>query len=613
MDYKSEDFLRFLKKAVSDDKKRHPLYKACCDHHEEMAVHVYGKKPVKLLERIRPREDPAIKDYRLQSYEPTTKAVCGKALSIAAKIFNQKLSSVRFSDSEDGSLGRKQQELKKYTTEDYPKFNSIINYLSKYAFKRVIADPNGIFLVQPYDYNIKANKRVKPYVTCYQSDDIWHIDDSSAVLFVSKGEEEKERYWIFQLVDKTKVSTIRYYTFNGSDYFLKVLSEYQHNFGELPIWHLGGDYSDNQDGIYQSFFYDAVPFWNLAISDESDVAGAYRQHLHPKLWEFVEDCDYIEDNRYACSGGKIMHPDGVYNCPSCKGVGKRTPKSPYETYQISSEKFKGGDGVVQVSVPFGYVTVPTEPTKLLEERSKQNLMRGLEALNMDVVTKIGENQSGISKAYDRTELFDFLQKIADQFFDVHLKNIYYYFTKYMFSVDTPNPESLEAIEPEISKPTEFDVFSIGDLTQQLKDAKESSLNPAYTKTLQVEIQNKKFQTHPELLERLNLITVLDPLAEVSDEEIVFKIQRNSINKQSVVIHDNIEQFINRAMKEKGFVEMDYEGKMAVLTKYADEFIEENKVSLDTTMFDDTQPNSEKSQPNSSGKSGQNNEPDEQDE
>ena len=599
-----EEFLKFVKKLVTDEKVRHDYYESCKEHYETMAVHVYGTKPVKLLERIRPREDQAIRDYRLQSYEPTTKAICGKALSITSKIFNPKLYSVRFEEGDAGRLNEYRKILKEYTTESYPVFNSVMSYLSKYAFKKMIADPNGILVIQPYNYQIKPNERTQPIVTCYHSDDVWYIDADFALIHLKEKEESNKKSHYFQVIDKNKIVNFKFYTTDSTRWLYEELSVYEHNFGELPLWFLGGDYSDTKDGIYQSFFYDAVPFWNMAIADESDVIGAYRNHLHPKLWEFVEDCDFIEDSKYACVGGQINHPDGAYNCPSCKGTGKRTPKSPYESYQISAEKFKGGEGPISVQVPFGYVTVPTEATKLLEERSKHNLMRGLEALNMDVVTQIGENQSGVAKAYDRTELFDFLQKVSDQVFDIHLTNIYYYFTKYMFGVEVPNPELLKEIEPDISKPTEFDIFSIGDLTQQLKDAKEASLNPSYTKTLQVEIQNKKFQTHPELLERLNLTTILDPLAEVSDEEINLKLQRGTISKQSVVIHDNIEHFISMAFKESGFDDLPYDEQMQILTKYADQFIADNKVKVDTTLSDDTG----RTQQQSNGNSGS--EPDE---
>jgi hypothetical protein len=108
----TEELKQKLLKVVKDDKdkEKHHLYKAAKEHFEEMSWHVYGKKPERLLNRVRPREDPAIKQYRLDSYEPITKSYCKKAISICHKVFNPKLNTIRFDNS------KKQSEiLKKYT------------------------------------------------------------------------------------------------------------------------------------------------------------------------------------------------------------------------------------------------------------------------------------------------------------------------------------------------------------------------------------------------------------------------------------------------------------------------------------------------------------------
>ncbi|HRS40373.1 MAG TPA: hypothetical protein P5292_14425, partial [Bacteroidia bacterium] len=146
------NFLDKLKQLIKDDKDefKHEYYRGCVRHCEEMSWHVYGKKPERLLKRVRPREDPAITKYRLDSYEPITQSVCKKALSITHKIFDSGLWAVHFKDDKNS------QELKKYTLEKYPRFNSVVNYLANYILKKMIADPNAIILVQPYKYMIKG-------------------------------------------------------------------------------------------------------------------------------------------------------------------------------------------------------------------------------------------------------------------------------------------------------------------------------------------------------------------------------------------------------------------------------------------------------------------------
>lgn len=572
-----DDFLKKLRQLLGDDRHeyKHEHYKKSVELADEMSWHVYGKKPEALLKRTRPREDPEITKYRLESYEPITQSICKKGISILHKVFNSKLYSIRFDDDQ------KSEELKMYTLENYPRFNSIVTYLSSYSLKKMIADPNGLFLVQPYDYSIKGNERVSPIVTCYGSKDIYLIKDDYILFFDKYNEKEKETY--FTYVDKTivkKFSTIQ----NGQALSINEINEYAHNFDEIPVWSLGGEYSDKEYGLFESYFSAAVPFWNEAINDHSDVSGAYRQHMWPQKWEVADECDYV-DGKNQCEGGWVYNSDrnDRHTCPSCNGAGRKSIKSPYQTYWVNRDKFAAQDGTANVDVPFGYVNVPVEATKMLEEKANRNLEMGLNALAMDVVNQIGENQSGIAKEIDRTELNDFLQKIADQFFEIHLTNIYYYFVKYMF-VDI-NPVEVRKLEPEISKPTQFDIYSTTELTKQFAEAKTAKLNPSYLSTKQAEIQNREFQTNPELLSRLNLELYLDPIAEVTRDEVSLMLANATITKETAIIHDNIKMFIQRAFEEdKNFANKKPGEQKATLDKYAKEVISATKIKIDTNAI-----------------------------
>lgn len=585
--YFDEAFLKRLKQLISDDKDelKHPFYKAALEHCEEMSWHVYGTKPEELLKRVRPREDEAVRQYRLDSYEPITKSICKKALSITHKIFNSKLYSIRFEESDNAEI------LKRYTLEEYPRFNSVVNYLANFSLKKNIADPNGVFLVQPNDYMIKESERVQPIVTCYGSKDIWDIGKDYFLFFDEGGADAKEWYFTYadtQLIHKIVVRKEK--TLGQDNVVVEILATYNHNFSEIPVWYLGGEYSDKNYGLYESFFSPAVPFWNEAINDHSDVTGAYRMHIWPQKWEVADECEYVEDNKYPCQGGYIYSDkDGKHACPSCKGVGRKTIKSPFESYLVNRDKFKTADGTANVDVPFGYVSVPVDATKMLEDKANRNLEMGLNALSMDIVNKIGENQSGVSKEIDRSELHDFLQKVADQFFDVHLKNIYYYFTKYMFGVS--DPEKIDEIQPEISKPTQFNVYSFTELTGQFASAKEAGLSSSYLTVKQAEIQAKEFQTHPQLLAVLELELILDPLSGSSRDDVALMLQNGTVTKETVIIHDNIKIFVRRALEEyKDFADKPLTEKMDILEGYAAEVVEKTKVTIDMSAFAPTDQN-----------------------
>lgn len=574
-----------LKKIVSkkeDTSLRHKTYKACCDHAEEMSWHVYGTKPTKLLNRVRPREDPAITKYRLDSYEPITLSYCKKALRIARKIFDPNLYSVKFDGTDQANI------LKEYTTEYYPQFNSVMNYLSNYLMKKMIADPNSVLLIQPKNYELPATERVEPIATCYVSADIYDITENYVLLFDEFQKHEKYESTFFTYADKNGIYKIEVQYFSDEKpVVILTLASYIHNFNELPVWALTGDYSDCKDPYFVSYFYPAIPFWNEAINDHSDVTGAYRMHMWPQKWEVADECEYVEEynnKRWPCQGGFIFNGEDKHKCPSCGGSGYKTAKSPYESHLVNRDKFLGNDGGVNIQVPFGYVTVPVDATKMLEDKANKNLDQGLVALNMDVVNEIGLNQSGKAKEMDRTELNDFLKHLASVMYDIHLENIYYYFAKYMFGVTDPN--RTEEIEPEISKPVQFDVYSSGELTDQFAKAKEAKLNPSYLQAKQLGIQNKEFSSHPDLLDRLNLELELDPLAEVTPDEVSLQLANKTITLESAIIHDNIKSFVGRAIEEnEKFPDLEPAEQRKILVKYADEVVQKNKTTIDTSMIE----------------------------
>jgi len=581
--YLSEELVLRLKQIVTnfeDEKKKHKNYIHAVDHMEEMEVHLYGEKPEKLLKRVRPREDPAITEYRLESYEPTTTSTAEKALSIVNKIFNPKLYSIRFDEGTDQDI------LKDYTMVNYPGFNNVVHYLSAVGLKKTMCDPNGVFLIQPYNYLLKETDRVEPIITYYESEDIHFISQEIGIFLFDKKQDQKGNWiYYYQIVDKQGIYNVSITSVDNRNWTITEINKYMHLFGKLPFWHLGGTYDHEHMGLYQSFFYPAVPFWNKAICAESDLDGAFISHLHPQKWEVADECDYVYEGQ-ACQGGRIYNEtEGTsQKCPSCNGAGRKSVKGPHSTYWVNKDKLDGVNNQAPAP-PVGYISVPTEATQMLSDRVDKLLEKGLNALAMDVVNNIGENQSGVSKAYDRTELFDFLGKVRDLFYDKHLTDIFYFFAKYMFI--GKSDEELAKIEPNISKPVDFDIFTTQELSDQLKVAKTSNINPAYLTVKQVQIQNKEFFGEPELRDTLNLILELDPYAEMSRDDVSLMIMNGTITKIDGIVHDNIRYFVRRAQEEKkGFAELEYTKQVEILREYAKEIEAENKVKIDQTVIQD---------------------------
>lgn len=597
MIFKEEDeFYKFLRRIVEQD-IRHDCYAQSCEHAKEMSVHLYGTDPGKLLNQARPREDTETKDYRLGVYQPTTKSTSGKALSILARMFNPSLYSIKWTDqSEDGK------QLENYSLKEYPEFTSIVNFMSDSVLKKLLADPNGILAVRPIKFDLLEHERPEATVKVFGSPNIWYYDYEMYLVFIRMEEikttippQVKTKTYFFEYYDKDNIIEFSVAFPNPLTTELIVQNTYPHGCGEVPVWKLAGvpEIMDNGTVMYKSWFDDALPFWNYAVIHESDLVGAFINHLHPIRTELAEECDYKENNQ-RCKNGYLPtinskgEVTGNMECPGCHGTGHRSVKSPYGVYMYDKEKLEGNTSGLS---PVEYVNVPTEATKMLVERVLEMRESGLNALSMDIANKVGENQSGVAKVIDRSELYDFIGKICSSVFDVHLKKIFKYFNIIMFKVSTESkstdrftPDKLDGNLPSINKPVNFDMNTAQDLLDQISAGNAAQVNPEVAKSLQLELVSKEFATNTDDVRRLTLILELDPLGNFSVSDI------NSAQAQTppkwpdewIIIHFNMGHFIDRAQREnKGFADMEIDQQLVILEKYAKEVQGKTKVTLDT--------------------------------
>lgn len=585
--YGTEEFNDLLIKMLSKDGYRHPSYSACVKHAEEMAWHFYGTKPIELLERSRPREDPEVKAYRIDNYEPTTKSAADKALHITSKIFNPNLYSIRWATSNSTI-----DDLRKYTLEEYPKYNSIVNFMKDVLLRKMIADPNAVAVAKLVNVPEKGTETPEPMIVLYGSSSIFNYDDQHWL--INTDCDEAGKIYTFEYYDD-----VQYITFTAQIDNNKLviqedpLNSYIHNFDEIPVWQLTGmtEECENGEVIYKSFYSSAAPYWNLHIIHESDLFGAYITHLHPQKWELTETCGYKfdwEGTFYPCKNGTIRYGDSTNSytmeCPRCDGTGRTSVKSPYGVYKINKEKL---DESTSGSIaPVEYITIPTDATKMLETRVDTMLAQGMWAINMEIEDAIGANQSGVAKVIDRSAQFDTLFNIGTVVFDTHLQNSYDFINRYRNGVldQSMGKESTDNL-PEINKPTQFDIVSTSELIANFQVANTSGLDSSYLVLKTQEIISRDLTTNPDLKKFTLLLMDLDPLAGMSQATISANVGKGFNSKSDAVIHFNIKPFVERAIREnKTFTSQPKDKQLEVLKKYADEFINDNKPKIGVDAF-----------------------------
>lgn len=563
------DFVELVRELIDDKKgeKRHQTYFDCVKHAREMSVHLYGVKPVELLNMVRPREEDETKKYRLDAYQATTKATAGKALSIVSKIFNPTLYSIQW-----GSEGNSQ-ALKEYTTEKFPKHKSVVTFLQQVALKKTLADPNGLMAIYVPSPPKSDLQRAEPIIKLYGSENIWYYDEDMYLIFKKKEKDKKYEWFYFDYYDKFKQVEFRATNLTRKNTIIEEEMSYTHNLNYLPLWQLGGvpEALDSGCEIYKSYFEPAVPFWNLAITHESDLFGAYINHLHPIRAELAEECDYVE-NGQKCKRGSLIFADGnKKSCPSCGGSGLKSVKSPYGVYRYNKEKLSEGTTALE---PVQYITVPTEPTKMLEERVEKQHERGLYALNMDILNKIGENQSGVAKVIDRDELYDFLFSISSLMFG-HLEKIFSTINDIMFRTgDLATKKEPSKNLPKIQQPTQFDISSAMELISEMKEGKDAGLSPQYLREKQKTVNDKEFASNPEVKAKMALMTELDPCPDLPVDDLSV-VGGKFIPKEFIIIHYNIEYLVERLMEDKGekLKNMSHKEKFEEIRKLAESEIE----------------------------------------
>jgi hypothetical protein len=548
MTFEELDIRTILKK-----ERRHANYALSVEHASTMAVHLDAAKPFEILNRVRPREDPAVKDYRLHSYEPITTATSDKAVSTVQKIMNPKLYEISFPDSA--------KELEQYLFSNYPFYRNVMTYVHDVLIRQMLSDPNAVAIVMPIDLDITDTQRAQPIIDIAKSSQVWDYEFAKWYLIHRKTEtEQKEIENYFHYIDKMQIiyfKTAQQRT--TSEIRVEVISIYNHNIGEPPVWSLGGIISkmSYNGALFRSFFSAAVPHWNKAISSDSDLDGAFINHMHPIRVEQTEECMFsLEGNR--CMGGKIMNGDREITCPSCSGTGRQSVKSPYGVYLVP----KPGIGETPSGIaPVSYVNVPTDATRLLKERVDEQLQKGLEALNM--FFEVGANQSGIAKILDRSELYDFLLTLSTMVFDVHIYNIIYYTAHYLYL------NKVEGKMPTIQKPTSFDLLTINEDSEILKSAKEAGLDTTYIRIKMTNLIKKDLYGKQNEMNMSTDAILLNPLSGYTPDEVTTLMNAGLLNEQDSIIYANINNFIQMAYAEnENFNSLAYEQKRQVMLTMA---------------------------------------------
>lgn len=556
---------------------------------ERLKLHAYGIMPESLIIDRRPNESDAIKNYRRKIYVPITKRPISKVISSLEKIRRSQDWSVQYETTAKCSSIKEEETLEQYCEYNYPHFTSITNWAFSVLLRKYILDANGIIAIIPEEMPSKNTEYCKPVAKFFDSEQIVDYVEGEYVVLKSydkttynthKGRRVNTDGAIYYIITKTQF--IKYEQISSKD--IEPTDVYEHNIGALPAFRAGGVFyaRRNNDNIFESRIAGMVPSLDEAAREYSDLQAEILQHIHSDKYMYANvDCPvcngtgriYLKDENGEDTGEQTV-------CSHCKGRGSVTHVSPYGEYIISPAKF-GENGIP--APPIGYVQKSTEIAKFEDEHVRQHIYDALAAVNMEFLAETPLAQSGVAKAFDRDELNNFVNAIAEDIVHI-LDRVYYFINEYRYSIIIPQHEKRVKLLPTINVPTKYDILNTSTLMAELKAARDAQVNPMILRELEVDYAKKQFNTSPDIARTVEITFDLDPLFGMTEENKMTVLQNNGITETDYIISCNIQTFVRRAIREdKGFFAMEYTKQMEILKKYAEEVRKANEPAQNTVF------------------------------
>jgi hypothetical protein len=556
----------------------HKTYNATKEIADGLRLHADGIYPKALIEERRPSEGLAVKAYRQKIWKPITKSTVGRVILAFQKIRKSADWSIKFDSTKLPSSIIEQESPANYLEKNFPKHNSLTNWAFSILLKSWLIDSNGCIAVfpEPFKNNI-PNSYQNPIPYIFDADCI--IDYKEGEYYVLKstdkviyGTDKKSWGDVYYILDKNSV--FRFEQIDSIRSF-KLAWEYVHNLNEVQVIPMKGVFKKNQDNqtIYESVLQNMVPFLDEAVREYSDVQAEVVKNIHSKEWEFVtDDCQ-------KCKGKGTYTATGLTNtsvtCELCNGSGGKT-RGPYSTLQIKAPMA----GEISVPTPpMGYVQKDTSIIEIQDKRVEKHKLDALASVNMQFLEQIPLNQSGVAKEVDQDGLNTTVNFVAENI--VYMMDRFAYLSiEQRYNTVVSDKQTRMDLLPTIAVPDKLDLLSASYLETQLKNAKDAKANPVIIVAMEKEYANKKFANDPQVRDMVSLILSLDPLAGVSEDDKLSRLGNKGITMETYVMSCNLQEFINRAIDEKGdaFYTLKTKDQKIIIREFAKQQIEEENTT-----------------------------------
>lgn len=573
-----------LARDCAKDKFRWHGYEKTVELADGLKPHVFGDKPVRIIDEARPNEPDDVKDYRLKVWRPETKGFFGRVMNVVSRIGAPTASTTIYRD-EPSIIG--DNSFREYTKKEYGDYDSIHGYTFEVLLEWMLGDANAVLLLMDIDGAYDENGVPKdgyfpnpqPYI--YPAESVhWKVEREEYLILteykskVTANQKQMQKGFVYLWIDTYGVYVVEQHGLQ-KDFNFRVIplcrSHLQN--GTTPAITTGGDLKTK--GLkkwYESFIQPAVADWDKYIGSRSDLDAWKTRTMYPVPVIAATECKACR-NKSTRSGWISDQKGNLEPCQSCNGTGRSVISfGPLSALHIDTDRNPN-------MKPQDAIYYPTIDTSLFEPAFKdlENFKRkGFEALNMEMLADSNQGDSGVKRNLDLKPFEDFLMRIAARI---------YFLYRWQFEVvaymryggleSAQNIKFIDEMLPEITEPHNLSYVTLDMLYSELKQGKEGGAHSSLISNENVDIAVRKYGTDSEKTKRITAEIMLDPHNGQSSDDLLAGNAIGAVSTESLYIHWNIKTLVDIAIAENPeFLELPMNEQRAVIEGLAKGFLPE---------------------------------------
>jgi len=599
----NEVFLRVIAQMLMDEKIREgksEYVEEIREIAEELEPHFEEDYPKKLLRVQHPGEQPWMRLYRKERWQPKTRTATGRVFTTLQKIQQADDFKLQFKeDFKETGIAETNPKgtLKNYLLYDLPLYNSIETFIFSIGLSRYLENPNAAIFIgpdieswikEPLNQGALINFE-EPYPQVFEEEDIIFKDDYTLIVKLEqyKAKDMNGNYmkWdqFLTITEMGLVLTrqIKPYAKDVNPFDQFVID---YDFKACPVVTVGSVIYEVEDGqlIYNSVLTPCLPAWNDALFMNDDFLVNKALHSNPIFWRYKNSpCKTCNG-----TGMRINKSDNTQStCNTCNGNGLASEGSPFASIEINLQKKNATNPDVQTptGAPAGYIQLDIEALKFQKQEIDDDIYRGFQAIGLELLANVPAAQSGIAKQYDRKEINTFFFQVA-----IHLGYLIeeisqlIFLQRYASEIDNGliNKDQIKANIPTVVIPTDYDIITTEVLSANLSESIKSGFDPIITNGLTRQYTEKVFGENSYQLKLLKVKTIIDPLPYMTTEEKLTLKDSMGCSELDYVTSAYLPAFVNQLLEaDMMWLDKDRKIQREDVRKLAQEKLAEIKSSI----------------------------------